>query len=290
MSHKYVITSLVKKGLKMKLKKIAAGIAIGLLTASAYAGPFILAGTDADDHGSATAVANLDGWLFMQKGLENIAANVTNGKTTVAIMGSTSTAATAANSAFGKSSIASTWNIQTIGLGGFADFFGGVSTININTVGILLMDSGISNVGGGVSGSNFVAYASGINAFVGAGGGLFSQANGYQWLTALLPSVTTPSESTTGLSLTAAGNSNFPGLTNADLSAGPYHERFEGYGAIPVLATSNATGNAIIIGGVAGSITNPGGGTVPEPGSLLLVGAGLLALLSGYKKRAPSHS
>jgi len=38
-----------------------------------YAGPFILAGTDADDHGSATASANVDGWLFMQKVLENLA-------------------------------------------------------------------------------------------------------------------------------------------------------------------------------------------------------------------------
>ena len=269
----------------MKLKKIVASMAIGLLSAATYAGPFILAGTDADDHGYANTTENFDGWLFMQKGLENIAANVTNGNTTVAIMGSTSSAATAANSAFDKSSIFGTWNIQTIGTAGFADFFGGTSTVNINTVGILLMDSG-SNVSGGVSGTNFVTYANGINAFVGAGGGLFSQANGYQWLTALLPSVTTPSESTTGLSLTAAGNSNFPGLTNADLSAGPYHERFEGYGAIPVLATSNSTGNAIIIGGVAGSITNPGGGTVPEPGSLLLVGAGLLALVSVYKKKS----
>jgi hypothetical protein len=59
--------------------------------------------------------------------------------------------------------------------------------------------------------------------------------------------------------LTAAGNTNFPGLTNADLGAGPYHNRFVGFSSIPMLGTSNATGNAIIIGGTGGSITNPGG-------------------------------
>ena len=55
-----------------------------------YAGPFILAGTDADadDHGSATASANVDGWLFMQKVLENLAPAVTNGNKTVVSLGS----------------------------------------------------------------------------------------------------------------------------------------------------------------------------------------------------------
>ncbi len=265
----------------MKFKTLIVGACAALLSATAFAGPFILAGTDADDHGSATNV-NQNGWLFMQKSIEAIAGSVTNTKKQVVILGSLSTAAAAANSAFSLSTIAGTWTIQTIGTGGFANFFGGTGVVNINTAGILMMDSG-SEVTGGVDGSNYVTYATGINNFLGAGGGLFSQANGYQWLTALLPSVTVTVESNTGISLTAAGNSNFPGLTNADLSSGPYHNRFNGFGAIPVLGTSNATGQAIIIGGATGSITNPG--TVPEPGSLMLVGVGLLGLLSAYRKK-----
>ena len=146
-----------------------------------------------------------------------------------------------------------------------------------------MMDSD-GNVGGGVNGSAFTPYASEINNFVGAGGGLFSQANGYAWLSALLPVVTATGESSTGLTLTSAGNSAFPGLSDSDLSAGPYHNRFNGFSPIPILATSNATGNAIIIGGTGGSITNPG--TVPEPSTLALLGIVGLGLVARRCMRA----
>lgn len=82
--------------------------AICLASSTAFAGPFILAGTDADDHGSVSAGVNQDGWFFMQRSLENIGAGVTNSNKTVTILGSTGSAATAANSAFNLSSLAST--------------------------------------------------------------------------------------------------------------------------------------------------------------------------------------
>jgi hypothetical protein len=257
-----------------------------MVASPAWAGPFILAGTDADDHGSASGGANQDGWLFMQRALENIGAGVTNGNKVVAVLGSTSSAATAANSSFDLSSLVGAgWSRANISTASFADFFGGVSATNVNNVGILIMDSN-GNIGGGVSGTAFVPYAPTINSFVGGGGGLFSQANGYQWLSALLPAVTITGEFLTGISLTASGSAAFPSLTNADLSAGPYHNRFNNSSPIPVLGTGNTTGSAIIIGGTGGSITNPGGGTVPEPATLALLGFGIAAVGAMRRRRS----
>lgn len=57
----------------MKKFLISTLIATGALFVSvAQAGPFILAGTDADDHGFANASGNQDGWFFMQRALENL--------------------------------------------------------------------------------------------------------------------------------------------------------------------------------------------------------------------------
>jgi hypothetical protein len=248
---------------------------------SAFAGPFILAGTDADDHGFVSGGVNQDGWFFMQRSLENLAPQVTNGKKVVTVLGSTSSALSAASSAFNLSSLVGTgWTLNTVATGAFGTFFGSGGTLADS--GILMMDSGV-NVSGGVSGASFTSYASAINTFLGNGGGLFSQANGYQWLNTLLPTLTVVNSGSTGLTLTGAGNSAFPGLTNADLSSGPWHSYFENVGAIPVLAQGKQ-GLAdvdVIIGSSTGSITNPG--TVPEPSALALLVVALAA--AGIVKR-----
>lgn len=273
--------------MKLMIKTLisAAAMMTAAWGGSAVAGPFILAGTDADDHGGVSAGTNQTGWLFMQRALENLvtAPSLTTTNMVVANLGSSgSSAQAAATSAFGLSTLPGLgWSFQNVdGTTDLNAFFDGSGTTNINNVGIIMMDSA-GNVGGGTSGAElgiFTANAAAIDAFLGAGGGLFSQSNGYGWVSALLPGLTAPGESSTGISLTAAGSAAFPGLTNGDLSSGPYHNRFENFGSIPVLGTSNATSNAIIIGAAGGSVTQPMPTPTPVPATMLLLGAGLVSL------------
>lgn len=273
-----------------KLLQRTALAAAGLFVVGAQAGPFILAGTDADDHGDATATANLDGWLFMQRALENLAAGVANGNKTVYTLGSTSDALTAANSAFGFSSLVGAgWTVVNIdGVAAINAFF--ASGGGAGSAGIVMLDSSDNNVTGGLDAAELAALttnAGAINSFVGGGGGLFSQSNGYGWLSALLPSLSVASDQETGLALTAAGTAAFPGLTNADLSSGPYHSNFLGVGSIPVLATGIGSFSSynVIIGASGGSIINPVP-AIPEPSTyaLMLAGLGVVGFMARRRR------
>lgn len=253
-----------------------AAVVAGTLCSTAHAGPFILAGTDADDHGSFSSGANQDGWLFMQKAIENIAAapSLTNGNKVVVSLGSNANAKAglAAKSAFDRSAL--------VGLGWTFKFVEGAAAISAYLAapdaGIIMLDSG-SNVSGGLSVAEQAALtgsAAALNSFVGGGGGLFSQANRYGWLSALLPSLTVNVASSTGITLTPAGNAAFPGLKNSDLSAGPYHANFTNVGLIPVLGLGVGANSSLnlIIGASGGSIIVPG---VPEPATYAMLAAGL---------------
>lgn len=264
-----------------------AGTCLALLatTQVSDAGLFILSGTDSDDHGSANATDNFDGWLFMEKALENIAltpGGVTNGNQTVYALGSSGTALTAAQSAFNLSSLPGAgWTFVSVdGDAALTNFFAN----DIGMAGIIMMDSA-DNVFGGASPSElaiFAANALTIDSFLGAGGGLFSQGNDFAWVSALLPTLTHVDLGGGGsgdaLTLTPQGTAAFPGLTSADLSTGPYHNVFTNPAGLQVFAV-NTDQEAVVIGGSV-SVSQPN--AVPEPGTAL---AGLCAGLIGLVGR-----
>lgn len=270
---------------------LASAASLVLSVSAASAGPFIISGTDSDDHGFTSGGANFDGWLYMQKAIENLAPGVTNGSKNVVTLGSSSgQALSAANSAFGKSSLVGNgWSITNIdGVSALNDFFAGVGAVNINNAGILMIDSGI-NVGGGISGLEddvLTANATAINNFLGLGGGLFSQASEMGWLTALIPGINIIDGGlSTALVLTADGHSAFPGLTDADISTGPWHHDFTNYSPLFLLA-ADSTGRSVILGASGGSITNPDPVGVPEPITMSLFGAGLVGAAALRRRKA----
>ena len=279
--------------MKIKSLVLATATALALSAGSALAGPFIISGTDSDDHGSTSGGANTGGWLYMQKALENLGGAVTNGNKTVVTLGTSgSTAGAAASSAFSLSSLVGAgWTFGTVdGTTDVTAFFG-AGTFNTGNTGIIMIDSG-DNVGGGISSAEeaiLTANAAAINAFVGAGGGLFAQASDLGWLAALIPGIVTVDIGTGGdasaLLLTAAGTAAFPGLTNGDLSSGPWHHYFTGYSPLSLLAESTG-GFDVVIGGVGGSITDPGPVGVPEPLTVTLFGAGLAGAAALRRRKA----
>lgn len=300
---------------------LAAAASAVLLGTAAHAGPIIIDGTDSGDHGSATATANVSGWEYMQRALENLGGSVTTtAAKVVTVVGTASgqgLAYDSINSAFTKSSlVGSGWTINYVnGVAPITSFF---STLSTATTGLLYLST-YGNVTGDLDAAELAvvnANAGTINKFVtGAGnaalgGALFAQgesgAGAFGWLSTLSPGIIATDVGGSGINsaitLTPAGASAFPLLTNADLAgASPWHDYFSGsLGGLSVLGVSNdgsGVSRNLILGGGAGTLIGCGQpgqqpcvNAVPEPGSLALFGAAALAFAGLRRRKSKTES
>jgi Ca2+-binding RTX toxin-like protein len=255
-----------------------------VLPAGALAGPVILGGDDLTAHGQTDgAGTNEEGWLYMERAVGNLLPNVTRANdNSIAALGSSGpvdpdtnggdagagiTSAAAKNGMtiqFFNSNAEISNALQSIANGSYSPailWVAGDDASNDLSDGT---DGGCE--GPGTEGQALTDNAGVINQFVTEGGGLFSHGTCYGWLQALLPTVTAvDSGSSDDLYRTPEGLAAFPGVSDADFNAGPWHNHFEGdFGGLQVLVRSSdiddATGTdaAVVLGGGDVSI-------IPEP-------------------------
>lgn len=271
---------------------IVAGLLLpsGSAAAAPLGGPVILGGDDLTDHGNAVDNDNngscetmVDGWNYIQKALENISPQVTRTNDgTVAALGSSDENATCDfGSLFGGAGAAIEAAAGAAGLSvtfydgpdAINEFFAAVRAGTANPRIVWIAGNGAGNDLDSDESTALANNATTIGDFVNAGGGLLSHGTEYGWLSGLLPGVSTvDSGSSDDLYLTAAGQSSFPGLTNTEVNAGPWHNHFECtgdpgngatsdcFGGLQVLTASSSVDDqngrdaAVIIGGAAAQL------------------------------------
>lgn len=264
---------------RLRLVSLVA-IALGVLLVApgtAGAGPVILGGDDLHDHGSVDSAGNpQEGWLYMQRAIANLSPNVTRANDgSIAALGSSAAPASESGNGGAAIGVAGEKNGLPVnyydGEAAINSFFQQLAAGQVNPRIIWIAGDGATNTfdeSGGCNGTESAAVtnnAAQIDRFVSRGGGLMSHGTCYAWLSALLPGLTTvDSGGSDDLVLTQAGQQAFPGLTNEDVNAGPWHNHFDGnLGGLQVLVESTSVRNqaggnaAVILGGSAVSITPP---------------------------------
>lgn len=275
-----------------------AGLALSL-SAPALAGPVILGGDDLTDHGSRSGSANLAGWLYIEKAIANILntpGNITrpgnNGS--IAALGSAAVAGCPPTCPSGDAG-AGIGSAAAV-LGKTVNYYDGAAAINqfftdlaagtVNPAMLWLAGTGASNNLDSTEGAALTANATRISAFAASGGGVMAHGSGadaYGWLSALIPGLVETTTCSTPATLTPAGIAAFPGLTNADISAGPCHSTFSGnLGSLQVLALESGNLN-VIIGGGAGTVIGggPSASDIPTLSQWMLGLFGVLLAATG---------
>ena len=295
--------------LKRNLAKLAVAGFIGAFVAHAHAGPIILGGDDLTDHGFRIGGANFEGWLYIEKAVNNLLTSETRAGShgiDIAALGSAANLTFTSSNAGGA--IGSAANVLSKSIGFFdgaaaiTSFFAALAAGTVNPAMIWIAGTGAANDLGTAEGAALTANAAAINSFGASGGGIMAHGSGadaYGWLSALLPGLTNVGGcSSTGATLTAAGQAAFPGLSNSDIdaNAGPCHSNFQGnFGGLVTLGL-DGNGLSYIIGGGAATVIQCGQQgqppcstqvptQVPEPGVLPLLALAFLGMLSAMRRR-----
>ena len=223
----------------------------------------ILGGDDMDDHGSVDGGGNaVNGWLYIQRAIENIGPNVTRSGNdgSIAALGSAAGSIATSSDAGASIDLAGSKTGRTVthyeGAAAIDTFFTNLASAATNPAIIHLAGDQATNDLSAAEKTALTSHAAEIASFVSSGGGLFSHGTYYGWLTALLPGASAVASVGNSLYFTGDGLTDLPGLTVGNINAGPWHSHFEGdLGGLKVLVRSSAvqdntqTDAALIIGG-----------------------------------------
>ena len=180
---------------------LAVLIALVLAPAGWSQGAVIIGGDDADDHGSFSGGNNQAGWFYIEEAFNNLGPAISNGNMVVACVGcnGSSKAQTAFASGFDESNLpgAGWTRVSLTSTSAITAFFDGTGATNVNNTGILYMPTDSANISGGITATQLAlvnSNAAALNTFVSGGGGLFAHdqssiANGFDWLTTLVPGI-----------------------------------------------------------------------------------------------------
>lgn len=288
--------------MKQSIRRIAAATALACSAGVSLAGPVILGGDDLTDHGFRTGGiditgVNNQGWLYIEKAVSNVLSSQTRAGTLtydIVALGSADSTALSSDAGAAIHFAALELGKSVLYLDGAAainGFFANLASGAVNAGMLWFAGNGAGNDLDSLEGAALTANAAGINAFGVSGGGIMAHGSGsdaYGWLSALLPGLTEVlgACNSTGATLTAAGQSAFPGLSNSDIdgNAGPCHSSFTGnFGGLTTLAF-DGNQRSYIIGGGAGTVIQcgqagqPACPTVPEPGTMPLLMLAALGL------------
>jgi uncharacterized protein (TIGR03437 family) len=243
-----------------------------------YGGAVVIDGTDANEHGHVSGGKNQEGWLYMQRVLESLAARVPlNAAKIVADLGTDeNTGARAAiDSAFNLSSLPSAgWRLVHVNGSDNVNLW--LTNLGIANTGILYVPT-YSHVAGDLSvgemaavnarATNIARFFTG-NGDASRGGAVFAMSESntdtrqgaWQWLQALFPGIGVINYGTGGVAtdikLTPDGGNTLAGLTNDDLvDVHPWHNSFfQLQGRLKVLGVapdSDGVSRQVILGGEA---------------------------------------
>jgi len=249
-------------------------LAVLAVSTTASAGPVILGGDDLTDHGGVDGSGNnVDGWLYIERAIGNMKPNVTRpNDNSIAAIGS-SAAGGGAGSAITSAAQKNGMTLQYFdGAAAINTAFAGIADGSYQPAIVWVSGDGAGNdlsgcEGPGTEGQAITDNTPTLDRFVSEGGGLMSHGSCYSWLSALLPGLIADdsNSSDSDLYLTGEGQAALPGLTNADVNAGPWHNFFDGnFGGLQVLVRSgdvdDSAGNdaAVVLGGGnVGLVTPP---------------------------------